>query len=71
MRPPVLLKLGDVLALKKPHACGENRWEVVRLGADIRLKCGNCGRLVLIPRPKLERRICGFLERGESPKDNE
>ena len=62
MRPPVPLKLGDLLELKKPHACGANCWEVVRLGADIRLKCGECGRTVLMPRVKVERRIKRFLD---------
>lgn len=57
VRPPVPLKLGDVLELKKPHACGVNRWEVVRLGQDIRLRCLGCDRLVMLPRSRLERRI--------------
>ncbi len=57
VRPPVPLKLGDVLELKKPHACGANRWEVVRLGQDIRLRCLGCDRLVMLPRSRLERRI--------------
>lgn len=57
VRPPVPLKLGNVLELKKPHACGANRWEVVRLGQDIRLRCLGCERLVLLPRSTLERRI--------------
>lgn len=51
------LQLNDVLTLKKPHACGANVWHVYRLGADIGLKCEDCGRLVLIPRSKLERRV--------------
>jgi hypothetical protein len=54
---PLDLQLGDVLTLKKPHACGENAWEIYRLGADIGLRCGACKRLVMLPRVKLERRI--------------
>jgi hypothetical protein len=54
---PLDLHLNDVLVLKKPHPCGANRWRIYRLGADIGLKCEACGRLVLIPRSKLERRI--------------
>ncbi len=64
MRPPVPLKLGDVLELKKGHPCGANQWEVTRLGADIKLKCQACGRLVMLPRWKLERRIKRFLQGG-------
>ena len=41
--------LGSLLVLKKGHPCGENLWEVVKLGADIRLKCTKCNRLIIIP----------------------
>jgi len=61
MRPPIPLKLGDLLQLKKPHACGANCWEVIRVGMDIRVKCQQCGHAVLMPRDKLERRIKKFL----------
>jgi hypothetical protein len=54
---PLDLQLDDILTLKKPHACGANAWRVYRLGADIGLRCEGCGRLVLLPRTKLERRI--------------
>ncbi len=62
---PIPLQLGDVLRLKKAHPCGENRWEVLRVGADIRLKCLGCGRLVMIARSDLERRIREVLPAGE------
>jgi hypothetical protein len=61
MRPPIPFKLGDLLELKKGHPCGANRWEVIRLGADIKLKCAGCGRLVMLPRDRVERRIKRFL----------
>ena len=51
------LRLGDVLHLKKTHPCGNNLWEVVRLGADIRIRCQKCNRYVLIQRSYLERRV--------------
>ena len=47
----------SLLVLKKGHPCGENLWEVVKLGADIRLKCTKCGRLVIIPRIELNKKI--------------
>ena len=50
-------KLGDRLVLKKGHPCGTNDWEVVKLGADIKLKCTGCGRLVFIPRIELNKKI--------------
>ena len=49
--------IGGLLVLKKGHPCGENLWEVVKLGADIRLKCTKCGRLVMIPRIELNKKI--------------
>ncbi len=51
------LREGDVLRLKKPHPCGANAWEVLRLGADVKLRCTGCGHIVRVPRAKLERRV--------------
>lgn len=57
MRPVLPLTLGDLLLLRKQHPCGSDRWEVVRLGADIRIRCLGCGHLVLLPRSQLEKRV--------------
>ncbi len=54
--------LGQVVKMKKPHPCGANEWKIIRLGMDIRIKCLNCGRSVLIPRIKFERRVKEILE---------
>lgn len=51
------LELGMILVLKKGHPCGENRWKVVRTGADIKLECLGCSRVVMIDRPTLIKRI--------------
>ncbi len=56
--------LGDVVRMKKPHACGENRWEIIRMGMDIRIKCHRCGHSVLIPRSRFERLVRAVLEKG-------
>ena len=50
------LKLGDRVRLRKVHPCGGFEWEVLRLGADIRIRCLTCGRLLLMPRSDLEKR---------------
>lgn len=42
--------LGDIIMMKKQHACGVNRWEVVRLGADIKIRCLGCGHQVMLSR---------------------
>ena len=48
---------GDTVYFKKKHPCGGSRWEVIAVGADIRLKCCTCARYILLPRSGLERRI--------------
>jgi len=53
---PMQLALGDRLRLRKQHPCGNYDWEVVRLGADIGLRCERCGRRILLPRSEVERR---------------
>ncbi|MFN8558878.1 MAG: DUF951 domain-containing protein [Dehalococcoidia bacterium] len=64
MAGPVEFLMDDVVRLRRPHPCGGLDWQVVRLGADIRLKCLTCGRLVLLERRELERRLKGFVSRG-------
>ena len=58
------LRIGDVLRLKRKHPCGGFEWEVVRVGADIGLRCRTCGRRVLMDRPTLRRRAETLTERG-------
>jgi hypothetical protein len=64
-RPILELLLGDVVRLRRTHPCGGDTWLVDRLGADIGLRCQTCGRHVLIERATLERRLAGFVERGD------
>ena len=61
---PVAFAVGDVVQLKKSHPCGGFDWSVVRLGADIGIKCQTCGRRVLLPRRDLERRLRQFVSRA-------
>jgi hypothetical protein len=62
---PPEISLGDTVHLKKPHPCGGDTWEVVRLGADIGLRCLGCGRRILIPRGDFERRVKAIVTKGE------
>lgn len=59
------IKLGDVVRLKKKHPCGGEEWEVVRVGADIRIKCLKCQRRVLLERRLFERQVKTFVSRGQ------
>lgn len=51
------IQVGDILTMKKQHPCGEKRWEVLRIGADFKLRCTGCGREVMLPRAKIEKNI--------------
>ncbi len=59
---PLDIHLDDVVRLRKPHPCGGYEWVVVRLGADIGLRCTTCGRRVLLPRRELEKRLKAFVK---------
>ncbi|MEN6549001.1 MAG: DUF951 domain-containing protein [Armatimonadia bacterium] len=63
MQTPVKLEPGLHVELKKPHPCGANQWEIIRLGMDIKLRCVECGRFVVLTRPVLERRLRRVLGR--------
>lgn len=64
-RPVLILLLGDIVRLRRPHPCGGSTWLVDRLGADIGLRCDSCGRHVLLERRALEARLEEFLRRGD------
>ncbi|MGN7762562.1 DUF951 domain-containing protein [Paenibacillus sp. P46E] len=49
--------LGDIVLMKKPHPCGTNEMEIIRMGMDIRIKCTGCHHSVLIPRAKFEKNM--------------
>ena len=47
--------LNDIVEMKKQHPCGSKEFEVIRLGADIKIKCTGCGRIVMLPRSKFQK----------------
>ena len=55
------IKVGDVLRLKKEHPCGSREWQVLRIGADFRLKCTGCGHQIMIPRRQAEKNVREIL----------
>lgn len=59
------IRVGDILLLKKSHPCGASRWEVLRIGADFKLRCMGCGREVMGARSKYEKQV-KKIERTES-----
>lgn len=58
-------ELGNVIKLKKPHPCGANAWEILRIGMDFRLKCTGCGHMIMISRKDVEKSFRGFIVRNE------
>ena len=64
--PITPIVLGDVVRLKKPHPCGANEWEIVRVGADIGLRCQGCDRKVMLVRSEFDRRFRGYVSRARS-----
>ena len=51
------VQVGDSIITKKPHPCGSYEWEILRIGADFRIRCTKCGREVMVPRSKIEKNI--------------
>lgn len=50
-------KLGDLVIMKKPHACQENLWKITRVGVDIKLRCENCGREIMMGRLEFQKKL--------------
>ncbi len=61
---PIEVYVEDIVRLRKVHPCGSYEWRVVRIGADIGLKCLGCGRRILLPRSTFERRLKSFTARS-------
>lgn len=51
----LIYEIGDIVRLKKPHPCGSSEWEILRIGADFRLRCLGCGHQVMVSRKLVEK----------------
>jgi hypothetical protein len=58
-------QLGDVVRMKKMHPCGSDKWEVLRIGADFRIKCLGCSRSVMLSRPKFEKAVKEIIKKED------
>ncbi len=56
-------KVGQIVKLKKKHPCGSQEWEILRAGADFRLKCLGCGHQIMVPRRLVEKNTRGLREK--------
>ena len=51
------LEIGDLVQMRKPHPCGSDKWVVTRTGADVKIRCEGCGRVVMRDRVEFEKRV--------------
>ena len=56
----------DIVEMKKPHACQTNKWEIIRMGMDIRIKCLHCDHIVTMSRRDFEKKMKKVLEKAET-----
>nr|WP_028991217.1 DUF951 domain-containing protein [Thermacetogenium phaeum] len=66
---PMRFSLGDVVRMKKQHPCGNDEWEILRVGMDFRIRCLKCGRQVMIPRAKFERSVKAVVREALSDEE--
>ncbi len=55
-------KLNDKVIMKKAHACGTNEWIITRMGVDIKIKCINCGREIMMDRLEFKKKLKGVID---------
>lgn len=58
-------EVGDIVKLKKQHPCGSSEWEILRVGADFRLKCMGCGHQIMIARRQVEKNTSGLTKKSQ------
>ena len=63
---PQDVQIDDLVRLRKPHPCGSYEWRVVRIGADIGLKCQVCGRRILMDRRTFKKRVKTVIRRSDA-----
>lgn len=61
--------VGDIIETKKQHPCGNKRWEITRVGADMKMKCLGCGRIVMLDRETFVKRVKRVIEQKEEAHD--
>ena len=59
--------LGDIVQMRKTHPCGSDRWTVIRVGADIKIRCLGCGRIVMMDRQDFVKRMKKVVGHSEEP----
>jgi len=65
------INVGDTVQMRKTHPCGSDKWVLTRVGADVKMKCEGCGRLVMLDRELFEKRVKKIVAQAEVPSDVE
>ena len=63
------IRLGDMVKMRKTHPCGSDEWTVIRIGADIKIKCLGCERIVMMDRADFVKRRKKVLKQGPVPEE--
>jgi len=65
----IVINLGDLIQTKKKHPCGSDRWQITRVGADVKLRCEGCGRVIMLERGEFEKRYKKTIEQAKEDPD--
>ena len=65
----MLLNIGDIVKMRKAHPCGGDLWKITFVGADIKMRCETCGRVVMLERPGFEKRVKKLMPRPEAAEE--
>lgn len=65
VKPRVPFELNDIVEMKKAHPCGTNQWKIIRMGADIRIKCMGCNHSVMMPRSEFQKKIKRVIDHAD------
>lgn len=63
-----MYEVNEEIVMKKPHACGGDKWRVVRTGADVKLQCATCGKYINLMRDELKKRAKACVKGAEERK---
>lgn len=64
-------EVGDMIRMKKPHPCGSHEWEILRVGADFRLKCAGCGHQIMVSRKLVEKNTRQITKKAQGEQRDE
>ena len=63
------IKLYDEVEMKRPHPCSSRskKFQVIRLGADVKILCLGCGNVIMLDRDKFNSKIKKVIAHHDAP----